>query len=506
MVLRSGFCWAALPAGIARHGLRLRARADKDLPGRASRGRHARRTLRGDLDRQRHQPGPPPAGRLGRGSCVLPLLAPFARVAVRRELRGGTFAATFFHRRGAAVIFRARRPFLVALLWPLLSRSDVVFYDWYVGPRCVFFWIVGAGHLKRNNYLQPAGHQRGLSAAFLHRVDRRPPSGLGAGWARKACSPLSRAWWAPRRSSSTSPPPPRCSSRGFAAVYLVARTFVLDRLTLWGAPRAGLRSSRSSFSFTPTATSPNLLGALAGALVVVGDHALLRLSVAPRPVVVAAGRRRSRPALLLPRDGSDHRDELRAAGGPGVAPDGLALRGASRRPAGPRRRRHPLPQSRHHTPRVDRPLEFPRGVPPIPRCSAGVFDSVAPGRGAPRPMATLSVGLRPIPRHRRRACSAARSSSPPPRWRWRGPRDRLGTVVVLAGGVAIVVYTVLHRFSATVGKSPRSSSASFSRPCCLWGTNLRGLRTSPSRLSVGRDLPASSPALTAAMFAGATRR
>src|SRR5688572_15561040 len=78
---------------------------------------------------------------------ALTLLDPRSRILLLRDLR-----AILLNRRGAIAGVLAAS-FLGLLLWPLLSRPSLVFYDG-TSNHDAFFWISSAEHLKRHTYME----------------------------------------------------------------------------------------------------------------------------------------------------------------------------------------------------------------------------------------------------------------------------------------------------------------------------------------------------------------
>jgi len=198
---------------------------------------------------------------------ALTLASERARCGLTRDL-----AALAFHRRGALAIAGAVA-FLGFLLWPLLSRPDLVFYDG-TANHDAFFWITGAEHLQHHSYMEattrsaihPWANYAGAIAGWRPEWGRMGGEGLLA-----LLSSLGRTTPLPLYLAATA----ALFVPWVAAVYLVARTFLLERLT--SPALLALVALQPAFVFFHgNANLPNLLGALAGAVVVVATERSLR--------------------------------------------------------------------------------------------------------------------------------------------------------------------------------------------------------------------------------------
>lgn len=182
------------------------------------------------------------------------------------------FNAVALNRRGTLMMLFAAT-FVGFLLWPLLSRPALVFYDG-TGNHDAFFWITGADHLQRHTYLEAptvnATHPVATNVSTI--VGWRPAWGRMGGEGLLALlatlfglTPLelylavTAALFVPWA----------------AAVYLVARTFFVEQLT-WPAMFALVALQPMFVFFHGNANLPNLLGALAGAMIVVATERSLR--------------------------------------------------------------------------------------------------------------------------------------------------------------------------------------------------------------------------------------
>jgi hypothetical protein len=163
--------------------------------------------------------------------------------------------------------------FLTLLLWPLLSRPELVFYDG-TSNHDAFFWISGAENLKRHTYMEmPVNSQvhpfYNTSRAII---------GWRADWGRMGGEGLlaltsSLVGLAPVKlylaATATLIVP------WIAAVFLVVRTFLVRRLGL--AATLGLVVLQPVFVFFyGNANLPNLIGALTGATAVVATQQALQ--------------------------------------------------------------------------------------------------------------------------------------------------------------------------------------------------------------------------------------
>lgn len=191
-------------------------------------------------------------------------LAPMALTLGPRETRaalGRDMIAVGGSRRGMALT-AAAAGFGAFLLWPLLTRPDVVYYDGTSGHDA-FFWIVGAEHLKRQNYLQApvvdAVYPLYYSAGAI--TGWRPPWGrMGAEGLLALASNVAGASPLKIYLAATAALFPVW----VAAVFLLARTFLVDRLPPAAAVALGAFQPLFVF-FHANANLPNLLGVLLGA-------------------------------------------------------------------------------------------------------------------------------------------------------------------------------------------------------------------------------------------------
>lgn len=203
--------------------------------------------------------------------CLWPVAITLGHGPTRRRLADDVAAVAFCHR--GALAFAGAAAFLGFLLWPLFRRPDLVFYDG-TGNHDAFFWITGADHLQRHSYMEavtpnalhPAAD---LTAAFV---------GWLPEWGRMGSEGLLALLAALTR---TAPLQLYVAATAalfvpwIAAVYLVARTFLVGRLT-WPAALALVALQPAFVFFHGNANLPNLLGVLAGALVIVATGRVVR--------------------------------------------------------------------------------------------------------------------------------------------------------------------------------------------------------------------------------------
>jgi hypothetical protein len=199
--------------------------------------------------------------------CLWPLAWTLLRPGARQSL-GRDLAAVVRRRRGiiaAAVLL----VFFLLLLWPLLTTPGLVYYDG-TSNHDGFLWICDAEHLKRHTYWEMPAVTATQPYAFTARaiVGWSPPWGrMGAeGLLALASSVLGLA---PVKLYVTA-----TAALYFpwvAAVYLLARTFFVERLTTAGF--VALLGLQSIFVFFhANANLPNLMGAITAGLVVVATE------------------------------------------------------------------------------------------------------------------------------------------------------------------------------------------------------------------------------------------
>jgi hypothetical protein len=202
-------------------------------------------------------------------------LWPLAWTLVDRTARRALFRdfATAVRNRHFAIAAGTAGLFLLILLWPLLSRPNLVFYDG-TSNHDSFFWISGAEQLKRHTYmvepvksaLQPFYNGVGVLSGWKPMWGRISGEGLLALLSSiVGLSPLklyiaaTAALFIP----------------WVAATFLVARTFLITRLST--AAVIALTGTQPLFIFFHgNANLPNLLGVLTGGLVVVATARSLR--------------------------------------------------------------------------------------------------------------------------------------------------------------------------------------------------------------------------------------
>lgn len=193
--------------------------------------------------------------------AVLPLLRPALLSAGWRDARQVLGGA-----RGAVLAVSVTL-FLTLLLWPLLSRSDVLYYDG-TANHDGFFWISGADYLQQHAYLPPVA----VSESHPYYNGVRALTGWQPGFGRMGAE----AWVALTARLAGRPPleiylwaSASLYVAWLAAVYLTARTFIADRLP--GAALVALGLFQPLFAFSHhNANLPNLLGMLCGSLAVLG--------------------------------------------------------------------------------------------------------------------------------------------------------------------------------------------------------------------------------------------
>jgi hypothetical protein len=197
-------------------------------------------------------------------TCVVPLVCPLWRETTRAQLVAD-LAAFFGDRRGSVAVVTSVL-FLAALLWPVWSRPDVVFYDG-TASHDAFFWIVGAEHLKRHSYLQGAV----TSPVYPLFYSIESIAGLHPVWGRMGAEGL-LALISNLVGASPLKLYVAASAALFfpwlAAVFLVARTFVLERCTLLVVVCLVALQPLFIF-FQANANLPNLVGVIAAALAMV---------------------------------------------------------------------------------------------------------------------------------------------------------------------------------------------------------------------------------------------
>ena len=191
--------------------------------------------------------------------AALPLLRPTLLAAGWRD------ACRAFGGTRGLILAASAGLFLTLLLWPLLSRPDVLYYDG-TANHDGFFWVSGADYLQQHAYLPPVA----VSESHPYYNGVRALTGWQPGFGRMGAeawvalaarltgrSPLEIYLWA---SASL-------YFAWLAAVYLTARTFIADRLP--GAALVALGLFQPLFAFYHhNANLPNLLGLLGGSLAV----------------------------------------------------------------------------------------------------------------------------------------------------------------------------------------------------------------------------------------------
>lgn len=218
-----------------------------------------------------------PLGSIWGWACLLPWVAPLLRNRLREGLVAD-LAMVMLDRRGK-LLAAGSVLFLGALLWPLFARPEVVYYDGTAGHDG-FFWIVGAEHLKRQTYLQPAV----TNPVYPLYYSIESIAGLKPVWGRMGAEGLLALL-----SNLVGASPLKIYVVAtvalffpwVAAVFLVLRTFLVARITPACALALVLLQPVFVF-FQANSNLPNLLGALAGAAMIVALARVLRPEPAPR--------------------------------------------------------------------------------------------------------------------------------------------------------------------------------------------------------------------------------
>ena len=200
-------------------------------------------------------------------TVALTLLSPRAR-----KLLWSDISAVAFNRRGAIAAALAAA-FLTLLLWPLLSRPSLVFYDG-TSNHDAFFWISAAEHLKRHSYMEMP-----VTSAIRPLTNATPAIiGWTPSWGRMGAEGLlaftsSIIGLAPVKlylaATATLLIP------WIAAVFLAVRTFLVGRLGM--AATLALIVLQPVFVFYHgNSNLPNFVGALMAAAVVIATERALR--------------------------------------------------------------------------------------------------------------------------------------------------------------------------------------------------------------------------------------
>ena len=203
--------------------------------------------------------------------CLWPIAAsildPKSRAVLLRD-----FTVVAFNRRGALAGVLAIT-FLVLLLWPLLSRPSLVFYDG-TSNHDAFFWISAAEHLKRHSYME-------LPVTSLIRpLTNATPAIIGwqPSWGRMGAEGLLAF-----ASSIIGLAPVKLYLAAtatlffpwIAAVFLAVRTFLVGRLSNTATFALVVLQPVFVF-FHGNANLPNFIGALMAAGVVIATERSLR--------------------------------------------------------------------------------------------------------------------------------------------------------------------------------------------------------------------------------------
>ncbi len=203
--------------------------------------------------------------------CLWPALLTVSLPGVRRQLRSDV-SELLLTRNGALVVATSCIA-LAFLLWPVITRDDLVYFDG-TSNHDAFFWISGAEHLKRNSYMEaPAwSSTQPLFNATPAIIGWTPPWGrMGAEGLLALTSSI--VGLAPLKLYITATA--ALFIPWVAGVYLVLRTFYLREVHSHVAVCIIAFAPVFSF-FYWNANLPNLLGALVGGLVVVATARVLR--------------------------------------------------------------------------------------------------------------------------------------------------------------------------------------------------------------------------------------
>jgi hypothetical protein len=209
------------------------------------------------------------------GGLAWACLWPVALTMVSRRTRvclAQDFGSAFLNRRGAMVAGLGV-VFLLALLWPVLTRSFLVFYDG-TSNHDSFFWISAAEFLKRHSYMEApllsATHPLMDSVAAI--IGWKPTWGrMGSEGVLALVSTLAGVSAIKIYLCATA----ALFIPWIAGVFLVVRTFLVDRLSTFAL--AALVLLQPVFVFFHGNTNlPNLIGILMGSAVVVATARALQ--------------------------------------------------------------------------------------------------------------------------------------------------------------------------------------------------------------------------------------
>jgi hypothetical protein len=388
-------------------------------------------------------------------ACLAPALVTLAWPRLVRAL--GQDAAAAWRARDNLVL-GAGALFFLCLLWPVLQNPATIFYDG-TSNHDSFFWVAGAEHLKRSTYMaaplvsptQPLTH----SAVAI--IGWQPP------WGRMGAEGLLAMV-----SSVINVSPLKLFLYATASLQLtwVALAWLALR-TFYGAPSsryiaAALVCLQSVFVFFfSNSNLPNLLGALAGATLIVATQ---------RALTIAAGAGRGAALLLVTL--SFHGllcvyPEMvpfvllsagllwlrawfaagpRAAARPCLLVAAAVILGALLNAATTLRAWHGFMAS-FAAARADtswanlfNPLILPEYLPALASLSVPAARSLGHWLGWPLTLAfALAIGLM-----------------------FRGARDRLGLAAVFAGSVLLIAYTIAEDFAYGWQKSVQFAGVFFS--------------------------------------------
>lgn len=219
-----------------------------------------------------------PLSPLASALCLWPIPLAFVERATRQQLAADVASLLRTPRgRWAAILFIASPAFISA---PELRQPDLLFYDG-TGSHDGYFWISGAKWLQAHSYMEtPAPDADHPWSSFAYAF-----SGWQPDWGRAAAENLLAAVASLTARDPVEiylPATAALFAAWSAAVYLVAKTFWITRLT--PAALFALFALQPLFVFfRANGNLPNLLGALAGAAVVVSTARALSSTLSRGP-------------------------------------------------------------------------------------------------------------------------------------------------------------------------------------------------------------------------------
>ncbi len=204
--------------------------------------------------------------------CLWPVGVSLFRQPTRTSLRRDFFS--LLNGREGRVAAASFGVFTLMLLWPLLARPGLIFFDG-TSNHDAFFWISGAEFLRDHTYMvepvksavQPLTNGVGVfTGGWTPRWGRMSAEGLVA--LASGVSGISTVQLYVAATVALFLP-------WVAAVYLVAKTFLVRNFSLWAI--VALCATQPLFVFfQANANLPNLLGCLTGALLMVATQRALR--------------------------------------------------------------------------------------------------------------------------------------------------------------------------------------------------------------------------------------